>query len=340
MGSPLGTSLANAFLAHHEQHWLDRCPLEQGIRYVDDIFVLCKSSDHLRRFQSYLNSCHINMSFTTETEQINKVSFLDVNVIREHGKFTTTVYRKLTFSGVCTYFDRFLPNTYKIGMVYTLVNRYFWICSNWSMFHSQLTLLRKIFQKNGYPENLIDRCFKLFLNRTHILYEKVPTVEKKLLRLVLPYLWPISLQTRTKLQNSIKWALNCCKLQVIFKSQNKLCNNFRFKYPVLQILTPGVVYKFHCGLCNESYYGECLVVRSGEHIGISPLTSRRVRPREESDICHHLLNCNCSATFEDFSVLCHENKNYVLELKESLLIMGDRPSMNGNMHSTPFYLFE
>ena len=101
-----------------------------------------------------------------------------------------------------------------------------------------------MFQKNGFPENFIDRCFKLFLNRICILKEKVPTVEKKPLRLVLAYLGTISLQTTSKLQKSIKGVLNCCKLQVIFKSQNKLCNNFRFKDPVPQILTSGVICKF------------------------------------------------------------------------------------------------
>ena len=29
-------------------------------RYVDDIFILFKSSYHLKRFQSHLNSCHVN----------------------------------------------------------------------------------------------------------------------------------------------------------------------------------------------------------------------------------------------------------------------------------------
>ena len=50
-----------------------------------------------------------------------------------------------------------------------------------------------------------------------------------------------------------------------------------YKDPVPQILTSGVVYKFQCGLCNESYYGECvrhLAVKSGEHIGTSPLTKK------------------------------------------------------------------
>ena len=32
------------------------------------------------------------MSFTIETEQENKISFLDVNVIREQGEFITSVY--------------------------------------------------------------------------------------------------------------------------------------------------------------------------------------------------------------------------------------------------------
>ena len=98
----------------------------------------------------------------------------------------------------------------------------------------------------------------------------------------------------------------------------------------------GVVYKIQCGLCNESYYGECvrhLAVRSGEHIGISPLTNKRVQPRKDSAVCHHLLNCNYS--LEDFTVLCHENKKYILELKESLLIISDRPSMNWDVRSAP-----
>ena len=96
MGSPLGPSLANAFLSYHEKNWLNNCP--QGFkpvfyrRYVDDIFILFKSNDHLKYFQDFLNSCHINMSFSMETEKENKLSFLDVEVIHEQGKFTTTIY--------------------------------------------------------------------------------------------------------------------------------------------------------------------------------------------------------------------------------------------------------
>ena len=46
------------------------------------------------------------------------------------------------------------------------------------MFHSQLTLLTKTFHKKRYQQNFIKKCFKLFLNRLHIVIEKVPTVER------------------------------------------------------------------------------------------------------------------------------------------------------------------
>ena len=50
-----------------------------------------------------------------------------------------------------------------------------------------------MFWKSGFPEKFIHRCFKLFLKRIHILKEKIPTVEKNPLRLVLPYLGTMSL---------------------------------------------------------------------------------------------------------------------------------------------------
>ena len=70
------------------------------------------------------------------------------------------------------------------------------------------------------------------------------------------------------------------------------------------------------------------------------LTNQRVQPREDSAACHNLLDCKYSPTFEDFSVLCHQNEKKPLELKETLLIMRDRPSMNRSINSIPLHLFE
>ena len=52
---------------------------------------------------------------------------------------------------------------------------------------TELTFLKGIFRKNGYPENFIGKRFKKFLNNTHIVKENTPTLENKHKLLVLPY---------------------------------------------------------------------------------------------------------------------------------------------------------
>nr|XP_027213046.1 uncharacterized protein LOC113806129 [Penaeus vannamei] len=65
MDSPLGPTLANAFLCHHE---------------------------------NYVNSKHVNIQFTSEVEVNNSLSFLDIRLERDDKTFKTSVYRKPTFT--------------------------------------------------------------------------------------------------------------------------------------------------------------------------------------------------------------------------------------------------
>ena len=113
MGSPLGLTLTSLFLCHHEKKWLNDCPNNFKPvfykRYVDDIFVLFKKSEHLQLFVNYMNSKHKNILFSYETEKDGPMPFLDVNIFREKGKFLTNVYRKGTFTGVYTNFSSFIP---------------------------------------------------------------------------------------------------------------------------------------------------------------------------------------------------------------------------------------
>ena len=68
------------------------------------------------------------MSFTIESEKQSRMCFLAVQIIREDETFTTSFYRKPTFSGVYTHFDNFLPFPYKFGTVYTLAYKCLRIC--------------------------------------------------------------------------------------------------------------------------------------------------------------------------------------------------------------------
>ena len=59
-----------------------------------------------------------------------------------------------------------------------------------------------------------------------------------------------------------------------------------------------------------------------------------------SAVSDDLLPCNHSPSFENFSVITKENQTFLLELKEGLLIMRDKPSLNRKIRSTPLYLFD
>ena len=82
MGSPLGPTLANTFLCFDEKKWLQQCPEEfkpvYYRKYVDDNFVLFKSSDHLIKFRDYLSKSHPNMKISFEEKKNGKLSFLDL----------------------------------------------------------------------------------------------------------------------------------------------------------------------------------------------------------------------------------------------------------------------
>ena len=54
MGLPLDPTVANAFLSHYENIWIERCPQEMFYRrYVDEVFVLFESQDKLIKFRGY-----------------------------------------------------------------------------------------------------------------------------------------------------------------------------------------------------------------------------------------------------------------------------------------------
>ena len=125
MGSPLGSTLANVFMCHFEKIWLENCPTHfKPIvyrRFVDDTFLLFQTKDHVEKFKNYLNKQHKNIKFTSEIEENGSLSFLDITITRENNKFVTSVYRKPTFSGVFTNFEKFIQEMHKRGLIETLL---------------------------------------------------------------------------------------------------------------------------------------------------------------------------------------------------------------------------
>ena len=116
--------------------------------YVHDIFALYQSSNHVGKFKEYLSSKHLNINFSIEKEKDGCLTFLDVNIFCENGKFGTNLYRKKTFGGVYTTFKSFIRETYKIGLTKSLP---FWcliLCFDFIKFHHETDKLKTILYKN------------------------------------------------------------------------------------------------------------------------------------------------------------------------------------------------
>ena len=147
MGSPLGPALVDSFMCSFENKWLKDYPhsLKPVFyrRYLDHMLVLFSSLDQAEKFKKYISSKHPNINFSLEKENYSRLSFLNISIFREKGKFVS-VYRKKTFSGVYTNFNSFIPETYKTGLIKSLLFRYFSLCSNFVKFHHEISILKSI----------------------------------------------------------------------------------------------------------------------------------------------------------------------------------------------------
>ena len=350
MGSPLGPALANAFLCHHERFWLEDCPLSYApvfyARYVDDIFVLLRSSDHIERLATYLSSKHPNINFTFEIEQNNIFPFLDVEVFRDLGKFSTSIHRKDTFSGVLTNYEAFLPDVYKAGLISTLLYRAYMINSSFLSLHNEIEKLKGIFKNNGYPLKFVDRCILNFFNKMYEKRTPVHTVPKKEVTIILPFLGTSSYNVKKKLEETYSKLLPICKLRIIFKTSCRMSSFFSYKDKFPKSLISGVIYKYTCANCNVSYIG-CTAryweKRLEEHTHISSLTGKPMSCSQVFAPMQHVRTAKCNpagpiVSRDDFEFLGYEKNKYLLKIKESVLIKKDKPELNGTTTSVPLYL--
>ena len=346
MGSPLGPLFANIFMSFHEQKWLNNCPsffkplLYR--RYVDDCFLLFRSSDHVPLFLDYLNQQHANITFTPEIERDGKRPFLDIDIFRSDRKFATSVYRKPTFTGLFTNFNSFIPFAYKQNLVSCLIHRIFNLCSSYENFHKQLEVVRKLFNSNGFPSHMFDRIVRRFLDHTFDPRPPVLTASKKIIYFCLPFTGIHSLQIRTQINRLCNAAFPHLDIRFVFRSSRRISSFFPFKDKVPKYLRSSVVYLFKCRCCSASYVGQTthhLHTRMSEHLGISPITGKHSTNPAMSSILCHINASGHPANFDDFQILSSSSDSHELMIHESLLINKYKPNLNVQGSSIPLNLF-
>ena len=209
--------------------------------------------------------------FTAEVEDDNNLPFLDVLVTHDGTGFSTSLYRKKTFTGLNTNYVSLAPDKYKINLVRILVFRAFHICLSYSNFHNELTRIKRILSSNCFPRSITDRVLKSFLDDKFNKKPPKKVDDRTPVMVCLPFLDQYSLQVKKRLIWLIKQCYPTLKLEVIYTSPKRISSLFRFKDKLPSLICSSVVSCYKCPGCHASYYGKTtrnLVVRCREHLGI------------------------------------------------------------------------
>ena len=151
MGSPLGPTLANVFLYYHKKLGFKPVVLNLNLLSIEGTLMILFHLKHLiEKFCNYSNLQYNNIRFTSEIENENSISLLDIKMSRDNSR-------------VFTNFGSFIPKSYKYNLLFTLLHRPFKVCPNFELFYQQRDKLKTIFPNNGYPKSFVDFCFKKYL---------------------------------------------------------------------------------------------------------------------------------------------------------------------------------
>ena len=97
-----------------------------------------------------------------------------------------------------------------------------------------------------------------------------------------------------------------------------------------------------CNICNDVCNGKTtrhFKVTVCEHLGITPLTRKKVKIPKPSAVFDHIVYTGHNASSDDFETLAKERDEFRFLLRESFFILRDDPLLNRYVKPTPLELF-
>ena len=350
MGSPLGPTLANAFMCHMERRWLSECPIDFKPlfyrRYVDDTFLVFKCPTHINLFLTYLNSRHSNIKFTCDNEENSQLPFLDLCIKRDDLLFSTSIYRKPTYTGLLSKYDSFAPILYKTNLVSTLTYRAYKLCSSFINFDTDVHFITAGLRSNGYPLPFIEKIVKKTLSKLYTSFGKdIPLnydVPKPIVMFPTYFLGSASERLSTGITTLVSRYFPQVRLRIVYKSLDRIGNRFRIKDSTPKDCMSCLVYKYTCESCNAFYIGKTeqhLKSRISQHQGISDRTGSSLSSPVNSDIRDHCLKHKREVNYDNFTVIDRTFLKSELCTLESLYQKALKPTIGTHTQSTPLLMY-
>ena len=334
MGSPLGPTFANFYMAHVEKQVLQQENIRPSIytRYVDDIFVVVRDEEHLKQLQRNLQD-HSVLNFTYEIGN-NKLPFLDVLIETAGDKYHTSVYVKKTNTGECLNYDSECPEKYKVSVINTFLHRAYNVSQDWKDFNTEVKRVKQLLVNNSYPLAIIDDTIKRYVDT------KISRVEGEK-RDPLKLFYQNQMNSQYKIDERVLKTIfhdkikctdqrNKLSLNIYYKNRKVsnllMKNNVNASHEMLQM--SNVVYKIKCpvGNCespNPYYIGytECTIAKR------LTFHAQDGSPKQHCATKHNIV-VSRDKLIENTSIVITLPDVSRLKIYEALTILSTNPSLN------------
>jgi hypothetical protein len=172
MGIPAAPDVANLYMSYFENTFAERFPLYK--RYIDDVFVIIEAptrKDALAQLD-VIQADNLTLTWSLDEKTIN---FLDLSITQEAGYLSFKPYRKPMNSYERLPFTSYHPLHVKRAAFCGEVSRMARLCSNKNVYYNEVTYVRDIYLKRGYPSALLHNWIRAESNnRWESRYQDAP----------------------------------------------------------------------------------------------------------------------------------------------------------------------
>ena len=158
MGIPAAPDVANLYMSHFENTFAHSFVLYK--RYIDDVFVIVEAPTRKEALKQLdvIQADGLTLTWSLDEKTIN---FLDLCVTQEAGKyFSFKPYRKPMNSYERLPWSSYHPQHVKRAAFCGEISRMARLCSNYDKFYNEVSYVRDIYLKRGYPSALLHNWIK------------------------------------------------------------------------------------------------------------------------------------------------------------------------------------